>query len=313
LYPGLSSLLQQLAADPSDELLASRIVALLQDIPDGEYKVDQLLAAAQLLLGVSPRLGLICAHAAFRSAPNRLESLAIAEEALAKLGRRAKVQVLRQERKKLEEALLPQPAMNATVSKFLAAEEQDFAAVGVSAAETAAEPTAEPTMLLTGNESRRDTNPAWWEQANASPEIKNDLDAWRGIVPAGQDPIALFKAAVEKADAIANLPDDELLAAVEKISDDILFARLAGLLAVDAVLFVKGSAGSHAGDVATNIMARLLAWHESDQSAIGNTVRNSVAVRLKLLPPSLQEGLARVLREQAKTGRPDPTFSTTTL
>ena len=310
-------MLQQLAADPSDELLASRIVALLQDIPDGEYKVDQLLAAAQLLLGVSPRLGLICAHAAFRSAPNRLESLAIAEEALAKMGRRAKVQVLRQERKKLEEASLPQPAMNATVSKFLAAEEQDFAADGVRAAETAAESSAEsttePTMLLTGNVSPRDTNPAWWEQANASPEIKNDLDAWRGIVPAGQDPIALFKAAVEKADAIANLSDDELLAAVEKISDDILFARLAGLLAVDAVLFVKASAGSHAGDVATDIMARLLAWHESDQSAIGNAVRNSVAVRLKLLPPSLQEGLARVLREQAKTGRPDPTFSTTTL
>ena len=123
MYPGLSSLLQQLAADPSDELLASRIVSLLQDIPDGEYKVDQLLAAAQMMLAVSPRLGLICAHAAFRSAPSRLESLAIAEEALAKMGRRAKVQVLRQERKRMEAEVVPNIELTATVSKFLLNEE----------------------------------------------------------------------------------------------------------------------------------------------------------------------------------------------
>lgn len=313
-------MLQQLAADPADELLASRIVALLQDIPDGEYKVDQLLAAAQMLLGVSPRLGLICAHAAFRSAPDRLESLAIAEEALAKLGRRAKVQVLRQERRKLEAAAMPRVEMNATVSKFLSDEEQERGGFPAIAAQQApiSQVDGDATVVLTSGgeltpDAPQDVEPAWWKKVIGSTELKSDLDAWLGLLPPGLDQRAFLATVIAKADSISKLPDEALLAAVEKISEDIFFARMTGLLVVDAVLSGESLAGEQAHEVATDIMARLLAWHDADSSAIGNAVRSSIGIRLKQLPPSLQDGLARALREQAKAGRPDPTFSTTTL
>ncbi len=279
MYPGLSSLLQQLAADPSDELLASRIVSLLQDIPDGEYKVDQLLAAAQMMLAVSPRLGLICAHAAFRSAPSRLESLAIAEEALAKMGRRAKVQVLRQERKRMEAEVVPNIELTATVSKFLLNEES-----APDAPETP-QPRLDATVLISS--------------------------------PGATVPLT----ALDHATNIAKLKGDALFDAVEKISEtaglDLAAARMTAFLVVDAVLARAETTPDpnmeNPYEVATGIMARLLAWHEGDSSEVATTVRDSVAIRLNRLPVALQEGLSRVLREQIKPGRPSPTFSTTTL
>lgn len=323
MYPGLSSLLQQLAADPSDELLASRIVSLLQDIPDGEYKVDQLLAAAQMLLAVSPRLALICSHAAFRSAPERLESLAIAEEALARMGRRAKVQVLRQERIRLESAAQPRIEINATVSRFLDAEEKEpveaTSLVGVVSGP--GEPVAgsgDATVVLTGMPDpgspagAQPTSPQWWSVASSDAEFKADIENWRSLMDQGAGMDALLQSAVQKADLISKLKDEALLAAVEGIPDDLLLARMTGVLVVDALMFTVPPV-DQAQELATDIMARLLAWHVGDQSPVASGVRQSIGIRLKRLTPALQEGIARALREQSRSGRPDPTFSTTTL
>jgi len=313
LYPGLSSLLQQLAADPSDELLASRIVSLLQDIPDGEYKVDQLLAAAQMMLAVSPRLGLICAHAAFRSAPSRLESLAIAEEALAKMGRRAKVQVLRQERKRLEVEVTPNIELNATVSKFLLNEESAPIIAGSmsDASEGSNYPdsngVSDATVLI--SKSSATVPPA---VSIISEDVKANYELWQRL--AAYDNAAL-NITIDRSTTMARLKGDSLFDAVEKIAGTpglgLAAARMTAFLVVDAVLALEVSPEKY--EVATGIMARLLAWHEGDVSEVATAVRDSVALRLNRLPGALQEGLNRVLREQTKSGRPSPTFSTTTL
>jgi hypothetical protein len=323
LYPGLSSLLQQLAADPSDELLASRIVALLQDIPDGEYKVDQLLAAAQMMLAVSPRLGLICAHAAFRSAPSRLESLAIAEEALAKMGRRAKVQVLRQERKRLEAEVTPNIELTATVSKFLLNEESAPIIAGPmrDASEGSSYPDSvgvpDATVLI--SKSVATVPPA---ASIISEDVKANYELWQRL--AAYDNAAL-NIAIDRATTIARMKGDSLFDAVEKIAGTpglgLAAARMTAFLVVDAVLAPEASPEKEKEkeksmqryEIATGIMARLLAWHEGDLSEVATAVRDSVALRLNRLPGALQEGLNRVLREQTKPGRPSPTFSTTTL
>lgn len=319
MYPGLSSLLQQLAADPSDELLASRIVSLLQDIPDGEYKVDQLLAAAQMMLAVSPRLGLICAHAAFRSAPSRLESLAIAEEALAKMGRRAKVQVLRQERKRLEAEVTPNIELNATVSKFLLNEESAPIIAGPmsDASEGSNYPdsngVSDATVLI--SKSVATVPPA---VSIISEDVKANYELWQRL--AAYDNAAL-NIAIDRSTTIARLKGDSLFDAVEKIAGTpglgLAAARMTAFLVVDAVLALEVSPEKEKSperyEVATGIMARLLAWHEGDVSEVATAVRDSVALRLNRLPGALQEGLNRVLREQTKPGRPSPTFSTTTL
>ena len=313
MYPGLSSLLQQLAADPSDELLASRIVSLLQDIPDGEYKVDQLLAAAQMMLAVSPRLGLICAHAAFRSAPSRLESLAIAEEALAKMGRRAKVQVLRQERKRLEVEVTPNIELNATVSKFLLNEESAPIIAGSmsDASEGSNYPdsngVSDATVLI--SKSSATVPPA---VSIISEDVKANYELWQRL--AAYDNAAL-NITIDRSTTMARLKGDSLFDAVEKIAGTpglgLAAARMTAFLVVDAVLALEVSPEKY--EVATGIMARLLAWHEGDVSEVATAVRDSVALRLNRLPGALQEGLNRVLREQTKSGRPSPTFSTTTL
>lgn len=307
MYPGLSSLLQQLAADPSDELLASRIVSLLQDIPDGEYKVDQLLAAAQMMLAVSPRLGLICAHAAFRSAPSRLESLAIAEEALGKMGRRAKVQVLRQERKRLEAEVIPNIELTATVSEFLQNEES--APFVIDRDGGVPEVQLDATVLI--SKPLATVPPA---PLIISDDVKANYEMW--LRQAAYDNSAL-NIAIDRATAIARMKGDSLFDAVEKIIEapgiSLAAARMTAFLVVDAVLAVAGSTVENPHEVATGILARLLAWHEGDVSEVATAVRESVALRLNCLPGALQEGLNRVLREQSKPGRPTPTFSTTTL
>ena len=336
MYPGLSSLLQQLAADPSDELLASRIVSLLQDIPDGEYKVDQLLSAAQMMLAVSPRLGLICAHAAFRSAPSRLESLAIAEEALAKMGRRAKVQVLRQERKRLEAEVTPNIELTATVSKFLLNEESAPIVVDrmgdAPEVSDSSEPNAVPDLL----EVRLDATVLISKPVATVPpavsiiseDVKANYELWQRF--AAYDNAAL-NIAIDRARSIARMKGDSLFDAVEKIAGTpglaLAAARMTAFLVVDAVLAPEAAPeklpdksteqsteqSNDRHEIATGIMARLLAWHEGDVSELATAVRDSVALRLTRLPVALQEGLNRVLREQTKPGRPSPTFSTTTL
>lgn len=307
MYPGLSSLLQQLAADPSDELLASRIVSLLQDIPDGEYKVDQLLAAAQMMLAVSPRLGLICAHAAFRSAPSRLESLAIAEEALGKMGRRAKVQVLRQERKRLEAEVIPNIELTATVSEFLQNEESAPFVIGRDGG--VPEVQMDATVLI--SKPLATVPPA---PPIITDDVKANYEMW--LRQAAYDNSAL-NIAIDRATAIARMKGDSLFDAVEKIIEapgiSLAAARMTAFLVVDAVFPLAGSTVEVSHEVATGILARLLAWHEGDASEVATAVRESVALRLNRLPGALQEGLNRVLREQSKPGRPSPTFSTTTL
>lgn len=307
MYPGLSSLLQQLAADPSDELLASRIVSLLQDIPDGEYKVDQLLAAAQMMLAVSPRLGLICAHAAFRSAPSRLESLAIAEEALGKMGRRAKVQVLRQERKRLEAEVIPNIELTATVSEFLQNEESAPFVIGRDGG--VPEVQMDATVLI--SKPLATVPPA---PPIITDDVKANYEMW--LRQAAYDNSAL-NIAIDRATAIARMKGDSLFDAVEKIIEapgiSLAAARMTAFLVVDAVFALAGSTVEVSHEVATGILARLLAWHEGDASEVATAVRESVALRLNRLPGALQEGLNRVLREQSKPGRPSPTFSTTTL
>ena len=325
MYPGLSSLLQQLAADPSDELLASRIVALLQDIPDGEYKVDQLLAAAQMMLAVSPRLGLICAHAAFRSAPSRLESLAIAEEALAKMGRRAKVQVLRQERKRLEAEVTPNIELTATVSKFLLNEESAPIIAGpmrdASEGSNYPDSVGVPDATVLISKSVATVPPA---ASIISEDVKANYELWQRL--AAYDSAAL-NIAIDRATTIARMKGDSLFDAVEKIAGTpglgLAAARMTAFLVVDAVLAPEAlpekekekekEKSMQRYEIATGIMARLLAWHEGDLSEVATAVRDSVALRLNRLPGALQEGLNRVLREQTKPGRPSPTFSTTTL
>lgn len=321
MYPGLSSLLQQLAADPSDELLASRIVALLQDIPDGEYKVDQLLAAAQMMLAVSPRLGLICAHAAFRSAPSRLESLAIAEEALAKMGRRAKVQVLRQERKRLEAEVTPNIELTATVSKFLLNEESAPIITGpmrdASEGSNYPDSVGVPDATVLISKSVATVPPA---VSIISEDVKANYELWQRL--AAYDSAAL-NIAIDRATTIARMKGDSLFDAVEKIAGTpglgLAAARMTAFLVVDAVLAPEAlpekekEKSMQRYEIATGIMARLLAWHEGDLSEVATAVRDSVALRLNRLPGALQEGLNRVLREQTKPGRPSPTFSTTTL
>lgn len=317
MYPGLSSLLQQLAADPSDELLASRIVALLQDIPDGEYKVDQLLAAAQMMLAVSPRLGLICAHAAFRSAPSRLESLAIAEEALAKMGRRAKVQVLRQERKRLEAEVTPNIELTATVSKFLLNEESAPIIAGpmrdASEGSNYPDSVGVPDATVLISKSVATVPPA---VSIISEDVKANYELWQRL--AAYDSAAL-NIAIDRATTIARMKGDSLFDAVEKIAGTpglgLAAARMTAFLVVDAVLAPEAlpEKSMQRYEIATGIMARLLAWHEGDLSEVATAVRDSVALRLNRLPGALQEGLNRVLREQTKPGRPSPTFSTTTL
>jgi len=320
--------LQQLAADPSDELLASRIVSLLQDIPDGEYKVDQLLAAAQMMLAVSPRLGLICAHAAFRSAPSRLESLAIAEEALAKMGRRAKVQVLRQERKRLEAEVTPNIELTATVSKFLLNEESaplvDARMGEAPEVPDSPESNSVPDVL----EVRLDATVLISKPVATVPpavsiiseDFKANYEVWQRL--ASYDNAAL-NIAIDRARSIARMKGDSLFDAVEKIAGTsglaLAAARMTTFLVVDAVLVPEAApeksteTSTDRHEIATGIMARLLAWHEGDVSEVATAVRESVALRLTRLPVALQEGLNRVLREQTKPGRPSPTFSTTTL
>ncbi len=305
-------MLQQLAADPSDELLASRIVSLLQDIPDGEYKVDQLLAAAQMLLAVSPRLGLICAHAAFRSAPSRLESLAIAEEALEKMGRRAKVQVLRQERKRLEDEAVPTIELTAIVSQFLLNEEStptvlpgmDLVAQGLNGE---LDVRLDATVVIQKNSA-----------SSLSPDLKANHGIWRSL---GLCDDISFNAAMERATHISRMTNDEaLLDAVDKVAGtpglSLAIARMIVFMVVDALLTIDPLLPvlvEQPHEVSTGIMARLLAWHDGDVSQVATAVRDSVAIRVKRLPSALQEGLNRVLREQIRSGRPTPTFSTTTL
>lgn len=310
MYPGLSSLLQQLAADPSDELLASRIVSLLQDIPDGEYKVDQLLAAAQMLLGVSPRLGLICAHAAFRCAPARLESLAIAEEALDKMGRRAKVQVLRQERKRLEAEVFPTIELTATVSEFLLKEESTpIFSGGVSH-----DPDGGVDATIVVEKKGATVPPHASELSIVSVDLMTNYEMWKRL---GSCDEASFAVAFERATIIAKLSDEALYEAVEKIPGAagiaLISARMTAFLVVDAVLLMAPPIIGQTHEIATGIMARLLAWHDGDASEVATAIRDSVSLRLKSLPGALQEGLSRVLREQTRSGRPSPTFSTTTL
>ena len=305
-------MLQQLAADPSDELLASRIVSLLQDIPDGEYKVDQLLAAAQMLLAVSPRLGLICAHAAFRSAPSRLESLAIAEEALEKMGRRAKVQVLRQERKRLEDEAVPTIELTAIVSQFLLNEEStptvlpgmDLVAQGLNGE---LDVQLDATVVIQKNSG-----------SSLSPDMKANHGIWRSL---GSCDDISFNAAMERATHISRMTNDEaLLDAVDKVAGtpglSLAIARMIVFMVVDALLTIDPLLPvlvEQPHEVSTGIMARLLAWHDGDVSQVATAVRDSVAIRVKRLPSALQEGLNRVLREQIRSGRPTPTFLTTTL
>lgn len=335
MYPGLASLLQQLAADPSDELLAARIVALLQDIPDGEYRADQLLAAAQMLLAVSPRLGLICAHAAYRSAPDRIEALAIAEEALSRLGRRAKVEVLRKERRRIDAEQRPRLAVDQTVSKFLQDESggQDAPAVFVKGMELAqgivvnrdegtvlirpgdaeapvAAQEAKPTTIEDPVPS--DSAPGWWTAARARHEFAANYDALLELCSAGADEL---RELVRDSDAMAAMPGDSLLEAVEKLPEGELQSAVMTLMVVDAVISLPVGATIRGADP-HELVAGLLAGMLGRMSLSGSQtalIQEAVSLRLPLLPARLQAGLALALKKAASDERPEPSFLTTTF
>ena len=336
MYPGLASLLQQLAADPSDELLAARIVALLQDIPDGEYRVDQLLAAAQMLLAASPRLGLICAHAAYRSAPDRVEALAIAEEALSRLGRRAKVEVLRKERRRLDAENRARPAVDPTVSKFLLDESggqgaSGGLAQGLEPAQGMAVNPDEGTVLITPGEtdgyvaedqdkplpvdeskSQAEPLPGWWSTARTRQGFAANYDAMLELCPAGPDDL---RELVKDSDAMAALPGDSLLEAVEKLPEGELQSAVMTLMVVDAVINLPVGSTIRGADP-HELVAGLLAGMLGRMSLSGSQtalIQEAVSLRLPLLPARLQAGLALALKKAASDERPQPSFLTTTF
>jgi hypothetical protein len=334
MYPGLASLLQQLAADPTDELLAARIVSLLQDIPDGEYRVDQLLAASQMLLAASPRLGLICAHAAYRSAPDRVEALAIAEEALSRLGRRAKVEVLRKERKRLDAENRVRPVVDPTVSKLLLDEsgglqelpenaqdvdiKPDEGTVLIRPGETESPVKAALSGAIPNHDSLSDPSvnsnslPGWWTAARVRPGFAANYDALLELCSAGIDEISRL---IKDSDSIAALPGDSLLEAVEKLPDVDLHSAVMTLMVVDAVIGLPVGSTIRGADP-HELVAGLLAGMLGRMNLSGQQttlIQEAVSLRLPILPARLQAGLALALKRVASDERPEPSFTTTTL
>lgn len=326
MYPGLASLLQQLSADPSDELLASRIIALLIDIPDGEYKVDQLLAAAQMLLAVSPRLALICAHAAFGVMPERLESLAIAEEALAKLGRRSKVRVLREERLRLESRSDNEPHVVESASQIMKSafseestedhiEQSDRSGSDHEATvfehKVPIPPVinSEKTVLLTDQQTTE--LPDWWSRLISSPEFHQDISNWQELAGITENEL---RDLVQRAFFLARKPDLEVIESVENLRDSSPRSRLLTILVIDAVALIEPGVVEQKNETTYELMARLVAWSDSDAESLVTAVQNSIAMRIYRLPVSSRESLARVLRDKARAGgRPAPTFTSTML
>ncbi|MEY4632449.1 MAG: hypothetical protein RIQ81_2569 [Pseudomonadota bacterium] len=341
MYPGLSSLLQQLAADPSDELLAARIVALLQDIPDGEYRVDQLLAAAQMLLAASPRLGLICAHSAYRAAPERVEALAIAEEALLRLGRRAKVEVLRKERRRLQAEAHAKPVaadqkanlttMDPAISKFLQEEATkvehlpDNFVPGVPLSDASKgtvllprRDDAESGMLPInegpdrGLEAGAPIMPGWWTRVSGKTGISANYEALMDMMGQG---VSELRALVLEADRIAAMPGDSMLDAVDKLPARELRSSLLTVMVVDAILDQQAGStirGSDPHELVAGLLAGMLG-RMPVLAGHAQKLQESVALRLPMLPATLQAGLALALKNQSQDDRPDPTFTLTTL